>query len=294
MDSTAVHELALINVDDLLESLGMGNLRRGRRLLHRLLYFAGRRFALQVKDYDDGVELLGLQAGSRRILGQFVDSFSVTGQECLPPEGPLLVLANHPGMIDTVALFASLPRKDLRVVATDRPFLRALPATRKQLIFVPPEGDGRISVLRSIAAHLRGGGAVLTFPAGEIEPDPACMPGALRSLERWSDSVGFFARLVPDACIVPAIVSGVIAAPSLRHPLTRLRRKQKDREKLAASLQIVVRTFTPGMWPVHVKVQFGVPLTPASLVELRDPGKITGAVVGYVRDFMLENRIAAS
>lgn len=294
MDSTAVHDLALINVDDLLESLGMGNIRHGRRLLHRLLYFAGRRFALQVKDYDDGVEQFGLQAGSKRILGQFIDSLTVTGHECLPEEGPLLVLANHPGMTDTLALFASLPRNDLRVVATDRPFLRALPATRKQLIFVPPEGEGRISVLRSIAAHLRAGGAVLTFPAGEIEPDPACMPGALRALERWSDSAGFFARLVPEACIVPAIVSGVIAAPSLRHPLTRLRRKQKDREKLAASLQIVVRTFAPRMWPVHVKVQFGAPLAPASLVELRDPGKITAAVVGYVRDFMLNNRIAAS
>lgn len=294
MDSTAVHDLAIINVDDLLESLGMGNIRRGRRLLHSLLYFAGRRFALKVKDYDDGVEQFGLQAGSRRILNQFVDSFTVTGQECLPDAGPLLVLANHPGMTDTVALFASLPRNDLRVVATDRPFLRALPATRKQLIFVPPEGDGRISTLRSIAAHLRSGGAVLTFPAGEIEPDPACMPGALRSLERWSDSVGFFARLVPDACIVPAIVSGVIAAPSLHHPFTRLRRRQNDREKLAASLQIVVRTFYPRMWPVHVKVQFGAPLAPARLVELRDPGKITGAVVDYVRDFMLENRIASS
>lgn len=292
MDSTAVRQLTAINVEDLLTSLGLEKLRRGRSLIRRLFWFAARRFALQVLDYDDGVARLGLQAGAQHTLTGFVNSRTVTGAEYLPPTGPLLVLANHPGIADTLALFASLPRPDLKIVATDRPFLRALPATCRHLIFVPEHGEGRIAVLRSIATHLRGGGAVLTFPAGEIEPDPACMPGALRSLERWSDSIGFFSRLVPDACIVPAIVSGVIAPQSLRHPLTRLRRQPKNREQLAASLQIFVRTFAPDHWPVHVKVQFGPPLATNSLAGLREPGAATRVVVEHVQTFMLENHIA--
>lgn len=291
MDSTAVRELTAINVDDLLASLGLEKVRRGRGLLRSLFWFAGRRFARQVLDYDDGVERMGLQAGAERILNGFINSRTVTGVEHLPATGPLLILANHPGMTDTVALFASLPRADLKVVASDRPFLRALPATCRHLIFVPEHGEGRIAVLRSIAAHLRAGGAVLTFPAGDIEPDPACMPGALRSLERWSDSIGFFSRLVPDACIVPAIISGVIAPQSLAHPLTRLRRRQKDREKLAASLQIFVRSFAPRLWPVHVKVQFGPPLPSASLAGIREPGAATQVVIEHVRAFLLENDI---
>ncbi len=286
MDSTAIRELASINVDDLLESFGLRGLRRGRRLVRALLRPAGRRFARTVLDYDDGVDCLGLQGGAARILKGFINSLTVTGQEHLPVDGPLLLLANHPGMTDTVCLFASLPRADLRVVAADRPFLRALPATSRYLIYVPEDGQGRIDVLRRVAAHLRAGGAVLTFPAGDIEPDPASMPGALESLARWSDSAGFFARLVPDACIVPVIVSGVIAAPSLRHPLTHLRRRQKDREKLAASLQIVARTFAPDLWPVHVRVQFGPALPAAALSGLREPGAAAGVVLEHVRRFM--------
>lgn len=286
MDSTAVEQLAKINVEDFITSFGMENLHLGRSLLERIFLVPGRRFARAVLEYDDGVADYGIQVGARRILNRFVDSLKIIGAENIPTQEPLLILSNHPGMTDTVALFASLPRADLKIVASDRPFLRALPATSKHLIFVPNEDGYRIQTLRAIAAHIRSGGAVLTFPAGHIEPDPACMPGAFESLETWSDSIGFFARLFPEACIVPAFVSGVIAAPSLHHPLTHLRRTQLDRERLAASLQIIARAFFPSLWPVHVEVKFGTPVSASDLAPSGSPQEITRAFLEYARSLV--------
>ncbi|MGH3148999.1 MAG: glycerol acyltransferase, partial [Rubrobacter sp.] len=96
---------------------------------------------------------------------------------------------------------------------------------------------------------------VLTFPGGRIEPDPAVLPGAVEALDRWSSSVDLFARLTPGLAIVPVVVSGVISRAALRNPLTRLRRHRRDREWLAASLQMLA----PALRDVTVRVEFGRP-----------------------------------
>ncbi len=286
MTSSALETLARINREDMLSALGASGRPVLRSLLERVFDPPARRFARVVLDYDRTVADHGLAGGARRILSHFQMALHCDGAEHIPANGPVLILSNHPGLTDTVALFASLPRADVKIVAADRPFLRALPATGQHLIFVPENDDHRMETLRAIAAHLRGGGAILTFPGGQIEPDPACMPGARTALESWSDSIGFFARLVPSACLVPAVVSGVIAPQSLRHPLTRLRRSQKDREKLAAALQLLVANYWPRTWPVSIHVCFGTPLEAAGLAELRDPRAITRRVIEHTRQFV--------
>ena len=99
---------------------------------------------------------------------------------------------------------------------------------------------GRPGVARAAARHLRGGGAVLTFPGGRIEPDPAVLPGAVEALDHWSSSADLFARLTPGLAVVPVVVSGVISPSALRNPLTHLRRRRRDREWLAATLQVLI------------------------------------------------------
>ncbi len=287
MDSAAYHasEQALveINIQDMLISFGIPNLKTGRGILARLLDYPARKFARHVLDYDQGVAQLGLAGGAARLLRSYVRSLTVNGHENLPQQGAVLILTNHPGMTDTVALFAALPRPDLRVLAADRSFLRALPATRQYLFFISDEGNDRLDVLRKTAAHLRAGGAVLTFPAGRIEPDPLVMPGAVESLLNWSSSAGFFIRMLPGLPVLPVIVSGVIAAPALRHPLTRLRRQPKDRERLAATLQILVREFFPSHWPVDVQVDIFPPIDTTGMAQLRDPQRITAALIEHIR-----------
>lgn len=269
--------LTEINTDDLLAAWGLEQPRRGQRLLRWLCRPAARWLARQVITYDELVGAHGLAAGAGWILRRHVRSVVVAGAAGVPRAGPVLVVANHPGLSDTAALFASLPRADLRVVAADRPFLRALPHTSRHLILLPERTGERLGVVRAVTGHLRRGGAVLTFPGGEIEPDPAVLPGAVEALARWSESVGLFARALPQLQIVPAIVSGVLAPAAQRHPLTRLRRQRADRERFGAMLQILV----PAYRAVDVRVVFGPPLAAADLAA--GAGGITRAVADQAR-----------
>jgi hypothetical protein len=251
-----VNTLTRVCVDDLLFAFGLGKLRHARRPLELLFQIPARRLASQVAIYDRIVGDLGLRAGGAWALERMARRVEIEGQENVPTEGPLLLVANHPGLSDAVALFATIARTDLRVVAAERPFLNALPNTLPYLLTVNEKSPGRLGLVRSATRHLRNGGAVLTFPGGRIEPDPAVLPGAVRSLERWSSSAALFARLVPDLAIVPAIICGVLSTTAMRNPLTLLRHRNEDREWLAATLQIM----TPGLYDVTVKVSFGRPI----------------------------------
>ena len=142
---------------------------------------------------------------------------------------------------------------------------------------VPP--GGQLPPLAGLTQQLRQGGCVLTFPAGKIEPDPALLPGAAAALEGWSDSIGLFARLAPAAQIVPVLVSGVFSPAALRSPLVRLRRKQAERERFAAMLQVVA----PRRYPVRVTVAVGQPLLASDLLARSSPAGVKQAVVAKMR-----------
>ena len=256
-DQTEV--LARLCVEDLLDAFGLGYLRRGRDALERVSMIPARRLARQISTYDEIVGEYGLAAGGTWALARMARDVEVEGRENVPTGGPVLIVANHPGLADAVALFASIPRDDLRVVAADRPLLAALPNTSRHLITVSETSRGHHGVVRSAARHMKGGAAVLTFPGGRIEPDPSVLPGATEALRRWSESVELFARLVPDLTVVPVVVSGVISAAALRNPLVLVRRERRDREWLAATLQML----TPALRNVTTRVVFGHPVRAA-------------------------------
>ena len=251
--------LTRVCADELLSAFGLGGLlQRGvaRRPLELLSGVSARRLARQVATYDRVVGESGLRAGGAWALERMARRVEVEGRENVPREGPLLIAANHPGLGDSLALFATIPRTDLRVVAAERPLLDALPNTSRYLLTVAEASPGRFGLVRAATRHLRDGGAVITFPGGRIEPDPAVLPGAVEALERWSASVGLFARLVPGLTVVPAIVSGVLSPAALRNPLIFLRRRREDREWLAATLQMM----TPMLRNVTTRVAFGQPV----------------------------------
>ena len=261
--SERVETLKRVCVEDLLSAFGLSRLRYGTRPLELLFRIPAQRLAHQVATYDGIVGTSGLKEGGGWALERLARRVEVEGRENVPREGPVLLAANHPGLSDTVALFATTPRSDLRVVAAERPFLGALPNTSRYLLTVSETSPGRFGLIRAATRHLRGGGAVLTFPGGKIEPDPAVLPGAVEALNSWSTSVDLFARLVPNLVIVPTIVSGVLSPVSLRNPLTFLRRRKEDREWLAAAIQML----TPGLYDVAVRVEFGRPVSAGDSAE---------------------------
>ena len=255
-DEKRLKRLTRVCVDDVITAFGLGELGRGRTMLEVISRLPARRLARQVLIFDGIVGEAGLGAGGAWALQRLCRSARVEGRENVPPGGPLLLVSNHPGLADAVALFAATPRKDLRVIAADRPFLDCLPNTSRHLLTVA-EPAGRSGVVRAAARHLRDGGAMLTFPGGRIEPDPAVLPaGAVEALRRWSSSAALFARLAPGLAVVPVVVSGVISPRALRVPLTRLRRRRRDREWLAATLQML----TPALRDVDARVEFGRPI----------------------------------
>jgi len=265
-------------VDDLISAFGLGGVGHGHTMLESLSRIPARRLARQILTYDTVVGESGLGTGGAWAVKRLSRNAKIEGQENVPSGGPLLLVSNHPGLADTVALFATTPRDDLRVIAADRPFLGALPNTSRHLLSVAETSAGRSGVARAAARHLRGGGAVLTFPGGRIEPDPAVFPGAVRALDDWSSSADLFARLTPGLAVVPVVVSGVISPSALRNPLIHLRRRRRDREWLAATLQVLV----PALRNVDARVKFGRPIH-------AEPGAVGDAVIEESRR-LIENR----
>lgn len=253
--------LTRINLDDLVSSFGWEGYPLLASVLRRLFARPARKFANQMVEFDTLVGRVGLAEASRRILQKnYVRDVRVHGRENVPVDGPMLFLSNHPGMSDTLCLFSAINRTDLRIIAIHRPFLEALRNTTNQLFFIDEEPAKRMNAVRQVAAHLKNGGAALTFPAGEIEPDPDVYDGALDSLGNWTDSAGVFIRFARDTKIVPVLVSSVVWDRTARHPLTRIKRTRTEREKLAAALQILI-VITQNAKPNTVHVRFAEPIT---------------------------------
>lgn len=260
----ALSALTEINLDDLTASVGVQDRPRLAGALRRLFHAPARKFARQMLEFDRVAANGNLPGAARSALQSYVRDVCVFGRENVPASGPVIILSNHPGLSDTLCLFAAINRGDLRIIAVDRPFLRALPNVSDHLFFVSEEAAHRMGAVKRTSAHLRAGGAVMTFPAGEIEPDPAVYEGALESLSSWTDSAGVFLRFEPQAVIVPVVVRNVVWKSAAEHPLTRLRKTRADRERLAAALQLTSHLVFE-LKPVVVSVQFAAPITLAEV-----------------------------
>lgn len=275
--------LTEINVQDMSASFGLENLPFGKGVLHWFGRMPARRFSRQMLKYDNDIAAFGLQTASQTALNKYISTYQITGQANIPKSGSLLILSNHPGMTDTLVLFASIPRNDLQILAAERPFLLALPNVTSKLIFVKDDTSKRMTAVRKAARHLKQGGALLTFPAGKIEPDPAVMPGAINAMSNWSESIAIFVRMVRGLKIITAIVSGVLWPKATYHPLTKLHRKQEDQQRMGAALQALVQSSLPFFRPVNVHVSFGKPLIAADFDNPKDAKAILEGITSQAK-----------
>ena len=261
MTSEQLDALTQINLDDLVSSFGWEKYPMLASALCRLFIRPAKTFARHMVEFDNTVGQVGLSEAARQVLrARYVQDLRIHGQENIPDNGPVLFLSNHPGMVDTLALFSAIQRDDLRIIAEHRPFLRSLINVSKQLSYISDDSAERIRTTRQISSHLRNGGSALTFPAGEIEPDPAVYDDAIDSLNNWTDSAGVFIRFARDLKIVPVLVSGVIWGKAAKHFLTRIKRTRIEREKLGAAFQILPIMLNDAR-PTTVHVQFAKPVT---------------------------------
>ncbi|MDW8405027.1 1-acyl-sn-glycerol-3-phosphate acyltransferase [Chloroflexus sp.] len=255
LSSDPLADLIWLNTADLLRGFGITRPPWLYGIAAVLARLPAQRFARQLLAFDALVSAAGLPAGGEWMCSQFAPGLRIDGPTP-PRHGPLLVVANHPGLLDAAALLAAIGRTDLKIIAIARPLIRALPNTAAAIIPVGATPLSRMAALRCATRHLQQGGAVLTFPAGQIEPDPARDPAAITALAGWSTSLDLFGRLAAGVPVVTAIVSDVQALAALRHPLTRLRRDPAERQWLAAIVQVL----WPHLATQPVRVQFGPPL----------------------------------
>jgi len=276
--------LTEINTDDMLKAWGLSNVGFGRFIFRSLARPAALGFAREVLKFDHAVGNSDLNRAGIQMCRRFSGGVRVSGMEHVPSKGPVLILSNHPGLTDTIALFAAIQRSDLHVIAQDRPFLRVLTNTSRRIYPIGDNMQSRIRVARSALKYIRKGGALLFFPAGHIEPDPLAREDAMQSLENWSGSIGLFTRLIPEMRIVVAMVGGVFHPKIPGHPLTRLRRRKKDRELLGAALQMAWKPYQRNV----VSIAFAPPLSPIELIErFKKPPAITRAITDVARGLLV-------
>jgi hypothetical protein len=127
------------------------------------------------------------------------------------------------------------------VIIGEIPFFKYLPNIRQNAIFAPDPTDamGRMQVIREVIRHLKNDGAILIFPRGSIEADPAWMPHPEAEFDHWSRSLEIFLKHVPHTQVLVTIVSGVISKHAMNHPITWFRRARPDRQRLAFMYQFL-------------------------------------------------------
>lgn len=217
-----------------------------RKLLDPILRIPLNRFIDVTAGLDQQIDANGIVAGSQWALPIFVHQAAFLNQFQLPTQGPLLVISNHPGASDTICLSSGIGRDDLRIIVYATPFFRLLPAVSRHFFYTSEDRFEAMTSVRQSIRHLQGGGAVLLYGTGRIEPDPAIRPGADEFIQRWSPSISLILKqfsqrqpIIQDLQIVLALVQGVVSPRFIDHPVTRFRQDPIGKRRLAEFSQIL-------------------------------------------------------
>ncbi len=248
-----------------------------RRVFGPLFRLPTHRFAQVAARFDQYVADYGFREAAMRILPVFAQAFEASNIENIPREGPLLITSNHPGTCDSIVIAATLPRPDLKIVATGVPFVQGLRNAANHLIYTTIDVHERMMVVRAAIRHLKDGGALLIFPSGRIDPDPALSPSAADDLGKWSPSIEVILRHVPQTRVLLTVVSGVLSARWRWNPLVRLMGDDHKQRSVAEFLQVIQQMIFPNSIPVHPRLTYSNPYTTDDLV-FRGEGLLDGMI----------------
>ena len=239
-----------------------------RRTFGQLFRLPTHRFAQVASTFDRYVAEFGFREAARRILPVFARAFEAYNVENIPQQGPLLITSNHPGTCDSLVIAASIPRPDLKIVATGVPFVQGLRNAAENLIYTTRDVHERMMVVRTAIRHLQQGGALLIFPSGTIDPDPALSPMAAADLGKWSPSIEVMLHHVPQTRVLLTIVSGVLSARWRWNPFVRLMGDDHKQRSVAEFLQVIQQMIFPNSLLVTPRLTFSNPFTTDELASM--------------------------
>lgn len=228
---------------------------------------------------DDQLNETTLYETAGRAIQSFSDGLVVNNQGEIPLSGPLLVVANHPGLADILGVVASLKREDVKIVAQQKGFMRVLRNINRHMLTIEPDSTFKLNVIREIIQALHDGMAVIIFPCGCLEPDPAIVPRALESLEGWSDSIGVFLNKVPETKVLPLLVSNVLTEKAWNSRFAKLGRNQKRRQQFASVVQFIAQRFSKEPhWKKPMRIDVGNLKVPEQIDPSLDSHKLSVVV----------------
>ena len=198
----------------------------------------------------------------------------------IPASGPVVAVCNHPfGILDGAILMTMLSkvRSDVKILSNY--FLSAIPELAPHCIFVDPfkrsETKGANSRgLRQAISHLKNGGLLIVFPAGEVSHWQ--FRYAQVSDPEWSDTTTRLVRIT-KAAVVPILCMGRNSVPfhllGMIHPLLRTTRLPKE---------LLNKTGK------QIEVRIGSPITASRIQGIADDAK----AIRYLRwrTYLLANR----
>jgi hypothetical protein len=287
MDSQTLSSLL---VDEIFKALGLSSEGWARRRLGGIFAPITRRLADIGVTFDRLVRDDGFSQAAAWALTNFCKGVRALGTEHVPKHGPLLVISNHPGAYDALVITSNLHRDDIKIISSDIPFLKNLPHLYQNFLFISQDTHERMGGARGAIRHLREGGAVLLYATGKIDPDPATFPNPEAHIDRWSPSIDLFLRVVPETQTLLTIVSGVLSHKWGYSPLTRLRRQDMDKRRLAEFGQVMQQLLFPGKTYYSPQVSFAAPFLANDLRAGSPGGRLLPEITTRGRALLKEHK----
>jgi len=277
-------------IDEIVAAVGLPTTKFNHAIFRVLFNKSINQFAYFGLTFDQIASEQGLPAASEWGLANFCEGVKAHGLENIPENGPLLVVSNHPGAYDGLVLFSKLVGHTIRSVSSEIPFIHLLPNTRQYFLFAPRKDvRERMLVMRNAVHHLREGGAVVYFASGHRDPDPTVYPEGIKPIDNWLDSFDVFFKYVKDLRVLPVIMAGMISPKWVNHPITCLRKKQIDKQRLAEFGQVITQFRKPGRLMLNPEISFGRPFTEDDLRQVVGQGRLYPAVIARAKALFRES-----
>jgi hypothetical protein len=289
-DTPDVDVITNVLYSQILGVMGLDRSNLISRFLFLLLNRPVKRMSSLLVELDKNIAQKGCNQAAIEFMGYFVGDVNLKGTDNIPKNGPLLLMCNHPAAYDVIILAACIDRDDLKILGSDIEAIKKFPNIADHIIPVPYHIPSRLQTVRASVQHLNNGGALLIFPRGNVEPDPAVSPGAIESLNDWSTSLELFLRKVPQTISVVAIASGILSEKWFKNPLIKLWKKYEQRQKVAEIFQIATQLITGRKTNSTPLVSFSLPLTIDDLGGEGSPnGTILASLVEQARKLLADH-----
>ena len=283
---TSETDLRKALLDEIVRAVGLPITNFWRKMIEVMFWIPIKRFSQLGAYFDKMVYQHGFSKAVDISLKLLVNDIKILDDVAVPETGPLLVISNHPGTYDALCLAAKLPRDDVKIVSSNIPFLKIMKNANDHFLFTSVDNYVRMLVTRNAIRHLEKGGAVIMFPSAHMDPEPAFMPGAMEALDEWSRSIEIFVKKVPETVVQVAVVSRVIIPKYLAHPITRVRKGRRERQRIAEFLQVINQMVYKKKFNQVPLVSFAQPFSLEQISAEKDINKLLPYSIARAKELM--------